>query len=42
MLRFFYSKEGGDIEGYSYANPKFDALFEQIDRRDRDLRDAKV
>ena len=31
MLRLFYSKEGGNIEGYSYANPKFDALFEQID-----------
>jgi peptide/nickel transport system substrate-binding protein len=31
-LRYFYSKDGGDIEGYSYANPKFDALFEQLDR----------
>ena len=31
-LRYFHSKDDGDIEGYSYANPKFDALFEQIDR----------
>ena len=31
MLRYFHSKEDGGIEGYSYANPKFDALFEQID-----------
>ncbi len=38
MLRLFYSKEGGGIEGYSYANPKFDALFEQIDRARPDLR----
>jgi peptide/nickel transport system substrate-binding protein len=34
LLRYFYSKEGGDIEGYGYANPKFDALIEQIDRAD--------
>jgi peptide/nickel transport system substrate-binding protein len=31
-LRYFHSKDDGDIEGYSYADPEFDALFEQIER----------